>query len=152
MSQRINIREGNIQEAFDFTAQIPEFAFNPYPIQKYYDRLTSDIPHLIVVAEIDQTLIGYKVGYDRDLDGKRFYSWLGAVLPDYRYMGIAKKMADYQEIWASKQGYTHVYFRTRNRFKSMLIFAIKNGFNIIDFEQRVGLLDYRITLQKELDL
>jgi ribosomal protein S18 acetylase RimI-like enzyme len=49
---------------------------------------------LILVASIQKMLLGYKVAYK---DGQDLYSWMGGVLPEYRKMGIAKKLADEQE-------------------------------------------------------
>ena len=71
-------------------------------------------------AEVDGEPAGFKVGYERE---NYFYSWMGAVLPAYRRLGIAQKLADQQEKWAKSAGYTTIRFKTRNHHKGMFIFA-----------------------------
>jgi len=65
-------------------------------------------------------------------------------------MGIAQALADAQETWAKEQGYSTITFKTRNSHKAMLLFALKNGFNIIGFEAKETIAENRILLQKPL--
>ena len=55
-----------------------------------------------------------------------------------------------QEEWARARGFTCIQFKTRNRLKAMLQFALGNGFDIIGVEPRETLAEYRILLQKSL--
>jgi len=75
---------------------------------------------------------------------------MGGVLPEFRGLGIAKILAEAQEKWAKKQGYKRLVFKTRNQHKGMLIFALKNNFNIIGFKEKESIETNRILLQKEL--
>ena len=75
---------------------------------------------------------------------------MGGILPDFRKKGIAKALADTQEKWAKKQGYTTITFKTRNHHKGMLIFALKNGFDMIGFNERETVETNRILLRKTL--
>ena len=102
---------------------------------------------MILIAIHNGQQIGFKAGYERD---NYFYSWVGGVLPTFRKNGIAKRLAKEQEKWAKAEGYSQIVFKTRNRFKSMLLFGLTNGFNIIGFEEKDDILNYRIILKKEL--
>lgn len=140
-----NIREGDINTAVALSKQIPEFV-NPHEAEEYEKRL-SGVPHLILVVFANEEPVGFKVGYERD---GAFYSWMGGILPDFRRLGLAKALADAQEHWAKQQGYETIIFKTRNCHKGMLIFALKNGFDIIGFEPKATSEQHRILLRKQL--
>ena len=151
-----HIRQSDIPTVVALSKQIPEF-FNPNEAAEYEKRLKG-VPHLILVAyttdstkpntlKSGERAIGFKVGYERD---GYFYSWMGGVLSAYRRYGIAKALADEQEIWAKEQGYDSITFKTRNQHKGMLIFALKNGFNIIGFKEKESVETNRILLRKVL--
>ncbi len=141
----IQIKEADIEAVVGLSQQIPEFN-QPHDATEYKKRLTG-VNHLILIAYIEEQPIGFKVGYER---AGHFYSWMGGVLPAYRRLGVAQALADAQETWARSQGYLQIIFKTRNRHKAMLLFAIKNGFNMIEIEKRDAVQDYRILLQKYL--
>lgn len=143
----IEIVEGALDEALQVLHQLPEFdrlLADAY----YFDKLKNKTS-LILLAKIDGTVAGCKVGYDRHGDGS-FYSWLGGVIPDFRAVGIAKRLADRQEHWAKQNGFRSIKFKTLNRHKGMLIFAIKNGFEIYNVKSKDELENYRIEMIKDL--
>ncbi|UII20086.1 GNAT family N-acetyltransferase [Fulvivirga ligni] len=142
----IKILEASLEEIISISHQIPEFQ-NPYQLADYHKRLDG-IKYLALKAEVDGTLAGFKLGYDMGDD--IFYSWFGAVLPDYRKHGLAKSLATTQEKWASEEGFRFIRTKTRNRFKPMLIFALKNGFSIIEIEKKTDIEENRILLEKAL--
>ncbi|GAB3521183.1 GNAT family N-acetyltransferase [Emticicia fontis] len=144
----VTIRRGTVAECVAISRQIPEFSDGIYDEKVYESRLLNT-KSLILVALNGSTLVGFKVGYQRDNDGS-FYNWMGGVLPDYRKLQIAQKLADAQELWAAKEGFSAIVLKTRNRFRGMLIFAIKNGFCIKAVEQKEKIEDYRIILRKKL--
>ncbi|MDX1940920.1 MAG: GNAT family N-acetyltransferase [Saprospiraceae bacterium] len=144
-SQAIEIKESNIETVVALSQQIPEF-IDPHGAEEYHRRLTG-VRHLILVAFVENKPVGFKVGYERE---GYFYSWMGGVLQDFRQMAIAKALADEQEAWAKKSGYTTITFKTRNSHKGMLIFALKNGFDIIGFEPSAHTPSHRILLRKQL--
>jgi len=139
------IKNGIIEEAVNISMQLPEF-HNPHPKEVYEERLSGK-KHLILIAYDNTKPIGFKVGYERE---DSFYSWMGGVLPSYRKNGIAKKLAATQEDWARTNGFQTITFKTRNRLKGMLIFAIKNNFHITDVEPKESIDEYRISLRKYL--
>lgn len=144
----VTIRHGTVAECMTVSQQIPEFSDGIYDENVYATRLFNT-RSLILVALDGNTPVGFKVGYERSKDGS-FYTCLGGVLPDYRQLHIAQQLADVQETWAIQEGFDAIVLKTRNRFKAMLLFALKNGFCIEAVEQKEAIEDYRIILRKKL--
>jgi len=139
------IKNGTIEEVVKISLQLPEF-HNPHQKEVYETRL-KEKKHLILIAYENTNPIGFKVGYHRE---DTFYSWMGGIHPNFRKRGVAKALAKTQEEWAKTNGFKTITFKTRNRLKGMLIFAIKNDFNIIGFEPKESIEEYRIILRKNL--
>jgi len=137
------IKPGTIEQAVAVSKLVPELR-NPYPANEYQQRFAG-IPHLILCAYVGEKAVGFKAGYERE---GYFYSWMGGVLPAYRRLGVAQQLAEAQQSWAKSQGYDSITFKTRNVHKGMLIFALKNGFNIIDVEPKSEVSANRIWLKK----
>ena len=141
----ITIRENNLVAVFEVLNAIPEFDNLPDPelIQSRIDGK----PNLVLSAHEGDRPVAFKIGYERD---GRFYSWLGAVLPSYRKLGVAGMLADRQETWARQQGYTTIWMKTRNRFPAMLIMAVRRGFRITAIIPGDPVGEHRIVLEKSL--
>ncbi len=142
---QFKIKQGNIKTIVSMSKEIDEFQ-NPHDEMEYERRLKR-VPHLILIGYVGEKPVGFKVGYERD---GSFYSWMGAVHPSWRRKGLAKALAKEQEAWARQQGYTSITFKTRNRLKPMLVFGIRNGFDIIGFEEKADVSENRILLRKDL--
>ncbi len=142
---KLHIKEGTIAQVVALSNQIDEFV-SPHGALEYENRL-ANVPHNILVAYEGEEPVGFKVGYERD---GYFYSWMGGVRKEWRRKGVAQTLANRQEEWARQQGYTSVTFKTRNRLKPMLLFGLRNGFNIVGFEEREDIGENRILLRKEL--
>lgn len=127
------VRRGSVEEIVQIISLIPEF-IDPYPKDEFFKRLNSNKSLILVFEEGDQ-LLGFKCGYEREKMNRSFYSWMGAVIPGHRKNTIAKQLLEAMEAWCKKEGYDSLMFRTLNRHKAMLIFAINNGFNIHNIEQ-----------------
>ncbi len=143
----INVRQGSIEEIVKLGNQIPEFR-NPHQKKEYEHRLQTK--HLILIAEANQKPVGFKCGYEREPSSGKFYSWMGGVLPDYRHLGAAKLLLEEMEEWCRREGYHALEFKTLNEHKSMLIFSIKYGFEIIAVIDSPKDKRKRIVLQKPL--
>jgi GNAT superfamily N-acetyltransferase len=74
-------------------------------------------------------VIGYKVGYE--LKPGKYYSWIGGVHPNFRNEGIAGVLMMQQHEWCKLNGYQTIQTKTKNKWKSMLILNLKNGFDVI---------------------
>ena len=84
---------------------------------------------LAVVAVKDQTVAGFKLGYEQP-DGV-FYSWLGGVHPDFQRQGIAARCMIAQHEWCKQRSYHRVRTYGRNEKKAMLLVNLKAGFDIV---------------------
>ena len=102
-----------------------------------------------MTAYDDHNPIAFKIGYQRHHD-RSFYSWMGAVLPNYRRKGIANNLADYQETWAKKNGYNSIKIQTREKHKAMLTFAINREFQITYRIEKTSSSNTRIWMNKPL--
>ncbi|MDX8344962.1 GNAT family N-acetyltransferase [Rossellomorea sp. YZS02] len=110
-------------------------------------KMASKPEILIDMAMFDSRVIGYKIGYE--LDPHTFYSWLGGVDPDYRKQGIAAELMKRQHHTLKELRYMVVQTKTMNKWRSMLILNIKNGFDVIDtYTNEKGL--HKIILEKKL--
>ena len=142
----IFIKNSNIDTAWKLSNQIPEFE-HPYPLKEYNRRL-ANVHHKILVAFVEDRPVGFKMGYA--LDQLTFYSWMGGVLPEFRRLGIAARLAANQEQWAGQNGYRIIKLKTRNIHKRMLIFALKSGFLIEDVELKEDPDQHRIHMIKHI--
>lgn len=143
----VSVREGSIDEVINISNKVPEL-INPYDADEYESRL-SNVLSLILVACKGEQLIGFKVGYRRESD-KSFYSWMGGVLPAYRRLGVADKLADFQDDWAKENGFSSIRMKTRFRLKAMQKFAMKRSFDILSIEHREPQEESIIWLEKVL--
>ncbi len=141
------LREASLAELLWVHERIPEFP-GKASLDFYAERLKHRL-HLALVAEKGGELLGFKVGYQSDKPDT-FYSWMGGVRPEFRGKGIATSLAEEQERWAKAQGFTSVFFKTRNRFPGMIQFGVKRGFKIVDLHPKGRVEDYRIVMRKDL--
>jgi predicted GNAT superfamily acetyltransferase len=102
--------------------------FEDYKLDFFKDRIHQKEDLLIVICHFQNQLVAFKIGYR--YNSGTFYSWVGGVLPQYRRNGIAKKLAELQEQKVKVQGYQAIRTKSMNRFKSMMILNLKNGFDI----------------------
>ena len=145
MNKEIEIKEGTIKDVVTLSRKIPEFEA-PYN-ENEYERRLSGKKHLILIAYVKNTATGFKVGYKiKDA----FYSWMGGVLPEFRNINIAEKLAKKQEEWAVENGFKKIRLKTLNKHKAMLHFALSSEFEIIDFKLKENYNKSRIILEKIL--
>jgi len=143
----IHICEGSLQECVDLSFKIPEFN-SPYKIEEYKKRCAGK--YLALIAEIDNQLVGFKIGYDRFKNGS-FYSWMGGVLPRFRRMGVAYSLANSQEKWAAENEFRSISLKTRKKHDEMIAFSLNRGFIITEETQIIPDEETRIWMQKSLN-
>ncbi|MDO8047368.1 GNAT family N-acetyltransferase [Janthinobacterium sp. SUN211] len=119
------IRIGNIEEAWQVLQAIPEFD-QRRSLAQLQERLPACA--LVLIAQADGQPVGCKLGYAAE-DGS-LYSWLGGVLPAHRKTGLAQRLLETQEAWASEHGFAAITVKSMNRYPAMLRLLIRNGYQI----------------------
>jgi len=143
--EKSRIIEGTIKIALEVARQIPEFS--PSYGKSEYEKRLQNKQSQILIATVDNKPVGFKAGYKEE---HYFYSWMGGVIPKYRRKGIAAELAKFQEDWVKEKGLDIIRFKTQNKFKGMLLFAIKNGFSIIGTVPYNGGEGFKIVLEKNI--
>ena len=142
----MKIREGSLSEVVAVVTEIDEFIVKENE-QSLAQRLEGK-RHLILVAEQQGQILGFKIGYE--LDSDTFYSWFGGVSPKARNLGLAQKLLDVQESWVIEQKYQQLKVKSRNQFPAMLRLLLRNNYLIENFEPYEPLLESRIHFVKQL--
>ncbi|WP_165312612.1 GNAT family N-acetyltransferase [Vibrio ziniensis] len=142
----MKIREGSLSEVVKVVTEIEEFIVKENE-QSLAQRLDGK-RHLILVAEQQGKILGFKIGYE--LDSETFYSWFGGVSPKARNMGLAQKLLDEQEKWVIDKKYQQLKVKSRNQFPAMLRLLLRNHYLIESFEPYEPLLESRIHFVKQL--
>ncbi len=114
--------------------------------KKYFSKIELHKEFHILVAYDENKAVGFKIGYRLDQD--RFYSWLGAVLPDYQGLGIASELMRLQHKWCRQQEIKIIETRTRNSFRQMIALNLAQGFEIVGTLKDTKSL--KILLEKDL--
>ncbi len=126
-----------LQTIIELSQQIPEFE-NRYSSEDYQQRL-QDKTMLLQLIRVEGELVGFKLGYS--IQQGQFYSWLGAILPEFRQLGLAKALLADQEAWAKENGFNHMEVKTYNRFASMLQMLVQQGYKIVNLQENSKNID-----------
>ncbi|NKF52034.1 GNAT family N-acetyltransferase [Shewanella sp. WXL01] len=135
-----------LSELTRLTHMIPELD-RPQTELDLQQRLANK-PCLVLLAYVEDELAGFKLGYAES--DTVFYSWLGGVAPDFRNLGLAKSMLEYQEKWAAEQGYQTMTVKTRNHFKAMLTMLVRSQYQITEIAPAADIAHNKLHLQKQL--
>ncbi|MCG9697957.1 GNAT family N-acetyltransferase [Shewanella sp. Isolate11] len=137
-----------LQTIIELAKQIPEFE-NRYQVEDIQQRL-QDRPMLLQFIRVEGELVGFKVGYSEQQG--QFYSWLGAVLPEFRQLGLATQLLADQEAWAKANGFNQMQVKTYNRFAAMLQMLIQQGYKIAGLQKEGETInDNKLFLNKVLN-
>ena len=125
------------QASFDpaFTTQfisLSKIAFGTDAAESWINGLNwrlTNMPDVTVFAMFDDdNLIGYKAGYATAFD--RYYSWLGAVHPDFQRQGIARRLMQAQHDWLTASRFTLLETQVAKVNNAMLDLNLSSGFQI----------------------
>jgi GNAT superfamily N-acetyltransferase len=116
--------------------------------KEFYWKLENQRSVCLVACFDGEQMVGFKLGYGRNR--VKFYSWLGGVAEPWRRKGVAKKLMDMQHDWCREHGFQIVETQTLNQWKEMLIFNLREGFEIVGVchSDDMGL---KVVLEKRLD-
>ncbi|MCU8031553.1 GNAT family N-acetyltransferase [Shewanella sp. SM73] len=134
-------------QLIELSQQIPEL---DHPLtNEVLDQRLQGKTCLILVAYVEGELAGFKLGYEQE--EAIFYSWLGGVASDFRRLGLAQSLLEYQETWARRHGYNHIQVKTMNRFPAMLNLLICNQYLITELTaDPKSLVDHKLYLCKSI--
>ncbi len=148
MENNIEIKETAIDEVLKVNKNVIEFSDDVNLNKEYFENRYQNKEHVKIVAYLNDSPIGYIVGYDKFNDGESFYVWMAGVDYKYRRKGALTKLMQYQIDWAKRQGYSKLKIKTRNARREMLSFLVKNEFNFTEVEKKENIIENRINLEK----
>lgn len=86
-----------------------------------------NMPDLSVIsARLGNELVGFKIGYA--VTSKRYYSWLGGVIPAQRRLGIADSLMTRQHEWVFGRGYEVIETEVLKDNHAMQMLNERSGF------------------------
>lgn len=141
------IRQGSLAEALSVAGTIPEF----YDVESMAD-LSARLHgrrHLILVAEVDNSVQGFMIAYERDVGV--LLGYLCGVDPASRRTGIATSMLDKISQWAQSERFHAVEMRTSNGFSRMIQFLLSQGFFINDLKKKTLPSEHRVYLIRPIE-
>lgn len=147
MKREITVRESTVDNVLVVHQNIIEFD-EKYPAKDFFLNRYSSLEHIIIVSYCNEIPIGYIIGYEIDKDN--FYLWLAGVDINYRGLGAFEKMMNYLIEWCKSKNYEKISIKTRNKYRGMLTYLVKNNWHFLSVEKKGNLLDYRINLELEL--
>ena len=107
--------------------------FTDLDLEKIQERLQGKKNILVLTAELDGVLCAFKFGYQESEE--TFYSWLGAVHPDYRGLRIASVLMQAQHNWCKSAGFKKVRTKSQNQYKAMIKLNLNFGFDVTGTEE-----------------
>ena len=109
-------------------ATLSALVFSPPAIDHEW-RLTQMPDTSVFVALDGERLLGFKAGYA--IAERNYYSWLGAVHPDFRNRGIATQLARAQHAWLVQGRYSAVETATLAENRAMAKLNLNMGFLVV---------------------
>lgn len=140
------VRQGSLAEALSVADTIPEF-FDVESMADLSARLLGR-RHLVLVAEIDNSVQGFLIAYERDPNVLMGY--LCGVDPAGRRKGVATSMLSKAMQWGESETFDAMEMRTANGFSSMIQFLLSQGFFISELKKKAVPSDHRVYLHKTL--
>jgi GNAT superfamily N-acetyltransferase len=124
------ISSENLRKVSQLLTQV----FGPFDEKKIIDRLRGQNGKVALhMAHLEEMFVGFKLGYEKSPD--TFYSWLGAVNPEFQGWGFGRALMAEQHLWCQENGYKVIETKTMNKWQNMLLLNLKFGFQIVALEK-----------------
>lgn len=133
-------------EDFDKVIEILNAIFERFPghveykSEDIYQRISGTRDPMILIANLEDRLVGFAICYEGRLTGFYHMRELG-VDEEFRGKGIATRLYEEVERFARENGYKGVTLNTFNKFKDSLRLAIKRGYEIYDLDKAGGYVE-----------
>ena len=138
---------------------IVDKSFTQWSCERFRNKIQKQKNLFLTLGLVDNEAVGFKLGYEYEQDEETFYSWIGAVLPQFRRLGVARELMQAQHDWCRTQGYKKVRTKSQNSYPGMLILNVKTGFEVVGTENsssdkspgpRPYYADLKIIMEKKL--
>lgn len=128
---------------------LAEKSLSSYTLSKEKLSAKSSEPDFVAVkAALGNRIIGFVMGSKKN--EKIFHIWLLGVDPDFRKIGVGKKMLSFLHSLLSKKGYSKIDTLTFNKYVPKIILSLKCGYSIKDVKFIREKNDFGIFLEKVL--
>lgn len=97
--------------------------------EKFMSKIQAHKNFGVFLAYENKNAVAMKIGFK--MDQERFYSWMGAVTPEFQGLGIASELMQLQHEWCKTKGFKVIETRTRNQYKQMIALNLNQGFEIV---------------------
>lgn len=116
---------------------------------EYFIRMKHPKDLLILSAWLGGELVGFKIGYAHS--NTRFYSAKGCTHPDFRRIGIARKLLWRMIVETTRKGYKDLVFDTfPELFSGMYELGISAGFAVLERKHNASFKAEQVRLIKKL--
>ncbi len=120
-------------ERIAVVSDLGKLSFPNWKADIFEHRLKTFSPIHLDLAFMDGQAVGFKLGYASS--PTLFYSWLGAVQPRFRGLGIGGALLQNQHDWCQQQGYQTIQTKCMNYNQTMLRLNAKHNFQVVSMEQ-----------------
>jgi ribosomal protein S18 acetylase RimI-like enzyme len=138
------VRNASLPEIIAANALIPEFTLGG---EAYFEERLAGKTALMLIAYDGDKVAGYSVSY---LQADAVYIWLVGTVPDYRKQGVYQQIFSEIVDWAEAQDVRRLEIKTRNAYRGMLGWLVKNGFMFTEIEVMDNIEDNRVYAEKVL--
>jgi len=128
----MELKQDSIENSLEEVMRIAALSFGKFHSrEKIFERLKGK-RYWLYLAEERGLSVGFKIWYE-DSDGE-VYSWLSAVVPEYRGKGIATKLMKTQFRICSALRYNKIKVKTHAGHPEMIGLLKKEGFQVVGRE------------------
>jgi ribosomal protein S18 acetylase RimI-like enzyme len=138
------IRHAELPEILAAHALIPEFTLGG---EAYFRERLEGKTALSLIAWDGNKIAGYSVSY---LQGDAAYIWLVGTSPEYRGQGVYRQIFEDIQQWAKAQGARKLQLKTRNSYRTMLAWLVRNDFLFVKIDTQDNIMENRILAEKVL--
>jgi GNAT superfamily N-acetyltransferase len=146
-----HVEPASLAEALAVLSEVPEFGAQDIARQ-VPEHPGAGAGTVLVAFSASGVPVGAVIAYDRYHDGS-LYAWLAGVVPAARRQGALTALMAGLELQAEAAGYAAIRLSTRNRFRAMLAYLVRDGYIFLDVDQvapGTSPADYKLRLIKQL--
>lgn len=140
----LEITTASLSDILAAHALIPEFTLGG---EAYFRERLDGRTSVSLIARDGDRIAGYGICY---LEGETAYVWLAGTAPGYRGRGVYQRIFEDIRTWAKEQGAVRLRLKTRNTYRAMLGWLVKNDFLFVEIERHEDPLQNRVLAEREV--